>query len=67
KIFTKIDIRQTFYCIRIYPNYKNLIIFWMRYRLYKYKKNFINNILINYFNIFYSVYINNILIYLKNV
>ncbi|KAK6579509.1 hypothetical protein PZA11_008015 [Diplocarpon coronariae] len=51
----------------------------MRYRTYKYKvlpfglinrpatfQRFINNILLKYFNDFYSTYLNNILIYLEN-
>lgn len=37
KVFTKLDIRQVFYRIRIYPDSEELTIFRTRYRAYKYK------------------------------
>jgi hypothetical protein len=37
KIFTKLDIRQAFYRIRIHPDLKDLTTFCTRYRAYKYK------------------------------
>jgi len=58
---------------------KDLIIFYIYYGSYKYKilpfrlinrpatyQWYINNILFNYFNEFYTAYLNNILIYLDN-
>jgi hypothetical protein len=36
-IFTKLDIRQAFYRIRIYPDLEDLTTFYTRYRVYKYK------------------------------
>jgi 23S rRNA G2445 N2-methylase RlmL len=37
KIYTKLDIRQAFYKIRINPNFKELTTFYTRYKSYKYK------------------------------
>ena len=37
RFFTKLDIRQGFYRIRLYPNSKDLITFRTRYGLFKYK------------------------------
>ena len=58
---------------------ENLIIFCIRYRFYKYKilsfslcnssaffQRYINDVLFNYLNNFYTVYVNDILIYSDN-
>ena len=37
KVFTKLDIRQVFYQIWIYPDSEELMTFQTRYRTYKYK------------------------------
>jgi hypothetical protein len=37
RIFTKLDIRQAFYCVRIDPALEDLTTFQTRYRCYKYK------------------------------
>ena len=79
KIFTKLDIRQAFYQIRIDPRLEDLTIFQTRYRIYKYKvlpfrltngpaiyQQYINNILFNYLDDFYIAYLDNIIIYSKN-
>ena len=79
KIFTKLNIRQAFYQIRIDLGSKNLTIFRTRYGSYKYKvlpfrltnglatyHRYINNILFNYLNDFYTVYLDDIIIYSKN-
>jgi hypothetical protein len=79
RIFTKLDIRQAFYRIQINPKSKELTIFQTRYRAYKYKvlpfrltnrpatyQRFINNVLFDYLNNFYTAYLDDILIYSKN-
>jgi len=61
------------------PRSKDLTIFWTRYGTYKYKvlpfrltnglatyQRYINNILFNYLNNFYTAYLDNIMIYFKN-
>ena len=58
---------------------KDLIIFWTRYGMYKYKvlpfglingpaiyQRYINDILFDYLNNFYITYLDNIIIYFKN-
>ena len=79
KIFTKFNIQQIFYYIRLNKKIENLITFCMRYKLYKYKillfklcnklalfQRFMNNALIKYLNDFCTIYVNNILIYFNN-
>jgi hypothetical protein len=79
KIFTKLDIRQAFYRIRIHPNSEDLTTFYTRYRAYKYKvlpfgltnrpatyQRYINNVLFDYLDDFCTAYLDNILIYLNN-
>ena len=78
-VFIKLDIRQAFYYLYIYLDLKELITFCIRYRLYKYKvipfrlyngpgsyQRYINNLFFEYFDQFYTVYINDIFIYLEN-
>jgi len=61
------------------PILEDLITFYTRYGSYKYKvlpfrlingpamyQRYINNVLFNYLNKFYTVYLDNILIYLDN-
>jgi len=61
------------------PISKDLITFYTYYRSYKYKvllfrltnrlamyQRYINNVLFNYFNKFYTAYLDNIFIYLDN-
>ena len=80
KIFIKLDIRQVFYRIKIKKLIKNLIIFRIKYGLYKYKilffglyngsiffQRYINNVLFDYLNNFYIIYVDDIFIYLKNL
>ena len=80
KIFIKLDIRQIFYRIKIKKSIKYLIIFRIRYDLYKYKilffdlyngstsfQRYINNVLFDYLNNFYTVYVDDIFIYLENL
>ena len=76
KIFTKFDIIAAFNKIRIAKGDKKKTAFLTRYRLYKYTiilfglynapsifQTFINNVLREYLNVFYSVYLDNILVY----
>ena len=80
KIFIKLNIKQGFYRIKMDPDLKNLIIFYTRYRLYKYKmilfelinrpaafQRYVNIIFFDYLNRFLIVFINNLLIYNKNI
>jgi hypothetical protein len=80
KIFTKLDIRQAFHRIRISPESEELMTFWTRYKAYKCKvlpfsltnglatyQRYINNILFDYLNVFCTTYLNNILIYSKDL
>ena len=68
-----------FYYIRLNKETEDLVIFYIRYKLYKYKillfklcnkftffQRFINNTLIEYLENFCTIYINNILIYSDN-
>ena len=77
KIFIKLNIRQVFYRIKIKKSIKNLIIFYIKYDLYKYKillfslyndfiffQRYINDVLFNYLDDFYIIYVNNIFIYI---
>jgi len=61
------------------PKLEDLTIFRTRYRIYKYKvllfrltnepatyQRYINNVLFNYLNDFYTAYLNNIIIYSEN-
>jgi hypothetical protein len=79
KIFTKLDIRQAFYYIRIDPASEELTTFRTRYGLYKCKvlpfgltnslatyQRYINNMLLDYLDDFCIVYLDNILIYSDN-
>ena len=79
KIFIKIDICQIFYYIWIHLNSENLIIFQIRYNLYKYKmllfnlinnsatfQHYMNNLFLDCFNDFLTIFLNDILIYFKN-
>ena len=79
KIFTKLDVQQAFYQIRLNKEAEDLTTFYTRYKLYKYKvlsfklcnesalfQRFINNALMKYLDDFYTVYIDNILIYSDN-
>jgi hypothetical protein len=77
KIMTKLDIWKAFNRIRIAtPKNKDLLTFYISLSNYKSKvlqfglinslatfQRFINNTLFNYFNVFCTTYINNILIY----
>ena len=76
KVFIKLNIRQVFYQIQMKKSVENLIIFWTRYRFYKYKilsfdlcnrltsfQRYINDVLFDYLNDFCTVYVNDILIY----
>ena len=80
KIFTKLDIRQGFYRIKINPDSEDLIIFRIRYRLYKYKiiffrltnrsaafQRYINTTFFDYLDRFLIIFINNLLVYNKNI
>jgi hypothetical protein len=79
KIFTKLNIRQAFYRIQIDPSSKDLTIFYTQYGVYKYKvllfgltngpatyQQYINDVLFDYLDIFYTVYLDDILIYSSN-
>jgi hypothetical protein len=80
KIFTKLDIQQTFHCICMSPKSKELTTFRTRYRAYKCKvlpfsltnglatyQRYINDILFDYLDVFCTAYLDNILIYSKNL
>ena len=79
KLFTKLNIRQAFYRIRIDPTSKELTTFRTRYGTYKYKvllfeltngpaiyQRYINCILLDYLNDFCTAYLDDILIYSDN-
>jgi hypothetical protein len=76
KIFTKLDIKQVFYRIRIDPDSKKLTTFRIYYSTYKYKvllfsltnrpstyQRYMNNVLFDYLDIFCTTYLDDILIY----
>ena len=80
KIFTKLDVRQAFYRIRLKEEVEELTTFCTRYGSYKYRiipfglyngptsfQRFINNVLFNYLDDFCIAYMDNILIYLDNL
>ena len=80
KIFTKLDVWQAFYYIRLKEEVEDLTTFYTRYGLYKYRvlpfglyngpvsfQRFINGILFNYLDDFCTAYIDDILIYLDNL
>lgn len=79
KWFSKIDVRQAFYKIRMHPDSKDLTTFRTRYGLYRYNimpfrlcngpstfQHYINDALIGYLDRYYSVFIDDILIYSKS-
>ena len=79
-IFTKLDIRQVFNCIRIYKDSIDLTMFRTRYRVYKYNilpfgltnspaiyQRYINDILLDYLDDFCIAYLDNILIYSEDL
>ena len=80
KIFTKLNVQQAFYRIRMKESVEDLITFQTRYRFYKYKvlsfnlcnssasfQRYINDVLFDYLNDFCTVYVNDILIYSDNL
>ena len=80
KIFTKLDIQQAFYRIRMDPKSEELTTFHIRYRAYKYKvlpfrlsggpasfQRFINKVLFPHLDKFCTAYIDNIMIYSQSV
>lgn len=79
EIFTKIDIKNTYYWIYIYKNNKWKTVFQTQYELYKYLiilfklinasatfQSYIHKVLHKHLNIFIIVFLNDILIYFKN-
>jgi len=79
RVFTKLDIRQAFYRIRIDPGSEELTIFWTRYGTYKCKvlpfgltnglamyQRYMNDVLFDYLNDFCTAYLDNIIIYSEN-
>ena len=79
KIFTKLDIRQAFHRIRMHPDSEELTTFRTRYGSYKCKvlpfgltngpatyQCYMNDILLDYLDIFCTAYLDNILIYSEN-
>jgi hypothetical protein len=80
KIFTKIDIRQVYYRLRIREEDEYLIAFECRYDQYEYQimffelinastlfQNYINHVFKNYVNVFLIIYLNDILIFSNNL
>jgi hypothetical protein len=80
KIFTKLNIRQAFYQIRINADSEELTTFRTRYGTYKYQvllfgltnspviyQRYINKVLFDYLDDFCTTYLNDILIYSDNV
>jgi hypothetical protein len=78
-VFTKLDIRQAFHRIRINPESEELTTFRTRYGQYKCKvlpfgltnrlaiyQRYINNVLFEYLDDFYTAYLDDILIYSEN-
>ena len=79
KIFTKLDVWQAFYRIRLKEEVEELTTFYIRYGSYKYRvvpfglcngptsfQRFINNVLFDYLDDFCIAYIDDILIYLDD-
>ncbi len=79
KVYTKLDIRQAFYRIRIAEDAEELTTFRTCYGSYKYyvlpfsltngpaiNQRYINNMLFEYLDIFCTVYLDNILVYSNN-
>jgi hypothetical protein len=79
KIFTKLDIRQAFHRLRIHPDSEELTTFRTRYGSYKYKvlpfgltngpaayQRYMNTVLFDYLDDFYTAYLDDILIYSAN-
>ncbi len=79
KVYTKLDIRQAFYRIHIAEDVEKLTTFRTRYGLYKYYvlpfgltngptiyQRYINDVLFEYLDIFYTAYLDNILVYSDN-
>ena len=79
KVFTKLDVQQAFYRIRLKEEVEELTTFRTRYGSYKYRvvpfglyngpisfQRFINSVLFNYLDNFYTTYIDDILIYLDD-
>ena len=80
KVFTKIDIRQTFYKLRMTANLEGLTMFASQFGAFKWKvlpfgltgesaswQHFINNVLWEYLNKFCTAYLDHILIYSSNL
>jgi hypothetical protein len=80
KIFTKLDIRQAFHCIRMSPESEELTTFRMRYGAYKCKvlpfgltngpatyQWYMNDILFDYLDVFCTAYLDDILIYSEDL
>ena len=80
KIFTKIDIRQAFHRIRMHPDSEELTTFRTRYGTYCYRvlpfgltngpatfQRYINDVLMEYLDLFCSAYLDDILIYSQNL
>ena len=80
KIFTKLDIRQTFHRIRINPDSEELTTFRTYYRSYKYQvlpfrltngpavyQRYMNEVLFDYLDDFCTAYLDDILIYSTDI
>ena len=76
KVFTKLDIRQAFYRIRMNPESEDLTTFRTRYGAYKYKvlpfgltngpatyQRYMNDVLFDYLDDFCTAYLDDIIIY----
>jgi hypothetical protein len=79
KLFTKLDVRNTFHRIRMNPGSEKITIFRTRFGQYKYQilpfeltgglstfQRYINSVLFPYLDKFCTAYVNNILIFSKN-
>ena len=80
KVFTKLDVRQAFYRIRMKESVEDLTTFRTRYGSYKYKvlpfglcngpasfQRYINDVLFDYLDDFCTAYVDDILIYSDNL
>ena len=80
KVFTKLDVRQAFYQIRMKESVEDLTTFRTRYGSYKYKvlpfglcngptsfQRYINDVLFDYLDNFCTAYVDNILIYSEDL